>query len=66
MLTLRRFPATPTNIHPPFSLRLYDLHLLIDQIRQRRAGRILPQHLIANLQQQLIDIQLDSASAYTP
>ena len=60
------FPTAPTNIHPLFRFGLYHLHLLIDQLHQRCAGSIFPQHLIPDLQQQLVDVQLDRACAYTP
>lgn len=38
----------------------------MNQPHQRHTRRVLPEHLITDLQQQLIDIQLSSASAYAP
>jgi hypothetical protein len=61
-----RLPTTPADIHPPLRFPLYSLHLQINQLHQRRTRRILPEHFVPNLQQQLINIQLDRACAYTP
>ena len=59
-------PTAPANVYPPLRLRLYNLHLLINQLHQRCARCILPEHLIADFQQQFVDVQLDRAGTYTP
>lgn len=61
-----RLPTTAANVHPSLGLRLYGLYLLVDQFHQWCVCRILPEDLVADFQQQLVDIQLDRTGTYTP
>jgi hypothetical protein len=59
-------PTTTTHIHPFLRLCLYNLNLLINQLHQRCTCGLLPQHLISNLQQQFIDVELDCTGTDAP